>query len=222
MELLEAITPRRSIREYREKGIMAGDEEALRGEIDICNEESGLNMQLVVDDPLTFGSFMARHSGFKNVRNYIAIVGPKKDRDLLEKAGYYGERIVLLAQTLGLGTCWVGLTFSKKGCLAEIKPGEKLVCVISLGYPAETPVPRPSKSPREVSKCDVDVPKWFSMGVGSALMAPTAMNQQKFFFELKEGKVLASSRKGPFSAVDLGIAKYHFEVAAGKENFEWA
>jgi hypothetical protein len=34
----------------------------------------------------------------------------KKSDDLDEKVGYWGEQLVLLAQTLGLNTCWVGLS----------------------------------------------------------------------------------------------------------------
>jgi len=54
------------------------------------------------------------------------------------------------------------------------------------------------------------------------LLAPTAINQQKFLFSLKnERQVQAKAGWGFFSKVDLGIVKYHFEVGAGKENFEW-
>lgn len=49
---------------------------------------------------------------FSNVRNYVALIG-KKDAALDEKIGYYGEKIALRAQQLGLNTCWVALTFSK-------------------------------------------------------------------------------------------------------------
>ena len=50
------------------------------------------------DEPKCFGSFMAHYGKFENVKNYIAIVGSKKDQ---EKAGYYGEKIVLKCQELG-------------------------------------------------------------------------------------------------------------------------
>jgi len=44
--------------------------------------------------------------------------------------------------------------------------------------------------------------------------APTAVNQQKFYLEYLWFR--------DYSKMDLGIVKYHFEVGAGKENFEWA
>ena len=47
------------------------------------------------------------------------------------------------------------------------------------------------------------------------------MNQQKFKFALEDGAVAASAGMGFYSKIDLGIAKYHFEVGAGRENFRW-
>ena len=56
---------------------------------------------------------------------------------------------------------------------------------------------------------------WFQKGMEAVCLAPTAMNQQKFFFELKDGTVTAKSLGGFYSKIDLGIAKYHFEVVTG-------
>lgn len=68
---------------------------------------------------------MAKYGKFSGVRNYIACVGPASP-DLDEKVGYYGEYLVLLAQSLGLNTCWVALTFSKGKTPCTVGPGEKL------------------------------------------------------------------------------------------------
>ena len=59
-------------------------------------------------------------------------------------------------------------------------------------------------------------------GVEAALLAPTAVNQQKFYLTLDGNKVKAKAGLGPCAKMDLGIVKYHFELGAGKENFEWA
>jgi hypothetical protein len=48
------------------------------------------------------------------------------------------------------------------------------------------------------------------------------MHQQKFRFTLVgENGVMANVGTGFYVKTDLGIAKYHFEVGAGKDNFEW-
>ena len=133
MDLLQAMKERHSVRSYDEKSIEAGTLEKLRSFIKECNKESGLHMQLVLDEPHAFEGFMAHYGKFSGVRNYIALIG-RKGNDLEEKCGYYGEKIVLYAQTLGLNTCWVGLTYSKVKSAFQIDPGEKLCLVIAIGY----------------------------------------------------------------------------------------
>ena len=65
-------------------------------------------------------------------------------------------------------------------------------------------------------------PAWFRAGVEAALLAPTAINQQKFRFELVGEREVRAVQTGGFCrGLDLGIVKYHFECGAGKENFTW-
>ncbi len=221
MTILEAIEKRHSVRSYQDKAIPAEIVVELEKEIVACNKESGLNIQLVTNEKNAFDGFMAHYGKFSGVQNYIALIG-KKSADLDEKLGYYGERIALKAQGLGLNTCWVAMTMSKgvvkKNC--TIASGEKLVCVLSLGYGTTQGVPHKSKAMETL--CNVSQkPEWFKKGMESAMLAPTAMNQQKFLFSLDGSKVTVKSTGGFYSKVDLGIVKYHFEVGAGKENFTW-
>ena len=58
---------------------------------------------------------------------------------------------------------------------------------------------------------------WFEKGMEAVSLAPTAVNQQKFYFELKNGIVTAKNLGGFYSRIDLGIVKYHFEVVTGHE-----
>ena len=148
--------------------------------------------------------------------------GRKKD-DPDEKVGYYGEWVVLHAQMLGMNTCWVGLTYSKRKLDIRVGKDEKLVCVLALGYGADQGVAHESKPMEELCDCDGDMPEWFRNGMEAAMLAPTAMNKQKFRFTLNgDGKVSAKTAGGPYSEVDLGIAKLHCELGAGKDNFQWA
>ena len=221
MDLLQAMKERHSVRSYDEKSIEAGTVEKLRSFIKECNKESGLHMQLVLVEPHAFEGFMAHYGKFSGVRNYIALIG-RKGNDLEEKCGYYGEKVVLYAQTLGLNTCWVAMTYSKIKTSFTVNSGEKLCIVISLGYGKNEGVPHKSKPVEAVTKADGSLPGWFRSGAEAALLAPTAMNQQKFVFTLNGNKVSAKAGLGFYSKIDLGIAKYHFEAGAGKENFTWA
>lgn len=220
MDILEAMQLRHSVRSYMETPLEDSVKSALQNEIDTVNRESGLHIQLVTNEPKAFDSLMAHYGKFSGVTNYIALVG-KKSRDLDECCGYYGQRLVLLAQQLGLNTCWVAMTYKKIPGAFQVTPGEKLTVVIALGYGATQGVPHKSKPVESVTKASGAAPDWFLDGVKAALLAPTAMNQQKFTFTLENGKVQAKAGAGFYTKVDLGIVKYHFEAVAGKENFQW-
>lgn len=214
MEIMEAMKRRHSVRQYADREIEADILLALQEEITACNRESGLHIQLVTNEPKAFDSFMAHYGKFSGVKHYIALVGKKGDH-LDESCGYYGERIVLKAQQLGLNTCWVAMTYKKIPGAFTVDKGEKLTVVISLGYGVTQGVEHKGKTPQQVSNISADTPTWFCEGVEAALLAPTAMNQQKFRFTYRDGQVKAETGKGFYAKIDLGIAKYHFEVISG-------
>lgn len=213
MDLKEAIRQRHSIRRYTEEPIKAEALTALQQEIERCNAESGLHIQLVTDEPKAFDSFLAHYGSFRGVRNYLALIG-KPGEHFQETCGYYGERLVLLAQTLGLSTCWVALTYKKVAEVLQIGEGEKLECVISVGYADGQPRQHKRKVYNDVSP-EKDAPQWFRDGVEAALQAPTAINQQKFTIWLENGEPRFKAGWGPYSMIDLGIVKYHFEIGSG-------
>jgi nitroreductase len=221
MTLQEAIVARHSVRQYQEKPIEACIIERLNEEIAICNQEGRLNIQLVTNEPKAFASGMAKYGKFSGVANYLAMVGPKGADEAI---GYYGERLVLLAQTLGLNSCWVGLSFKKQPDQYTIADGEKLHCVIALGYGATQGVQHPMRQMEKYVILTGEMPDWFRRGMEAALLAPTAVNQQKFEFKLIGDHSVAARARFTligYGMMDLGIVKYHFEVSAGKENFSW-
>ena len=152
----------------------------------------------------------------------------KKAEDLDERIGYYGEHLVLLAQTLGLNTCWVGLSYSKVPGTYELGEDEKIACYIAIGYGETQGVSHKIKTVEQVSNASDNTPSWFKKGVEAALLAPTAVNQQKFSFEYvgeKNNCHQIRAKKGfsmiGYAKMDLGIAKYHFEIGADNTNFDW-
>ncbi|MBQ6570124.1 MAG: nitroreductase [Clostridia bacterium] len=218
--VFELMKARHSVRQYLDKPIPDNIRTQLNNFAASLNRQSGLNMQIFYDEPECFSSRLAHYGRFENCSNYIAMIGKKSD-DLDEKCGYYGELLVLKAQELGLNTCWAALTHGKSK--AVLDKDEKEVIVISLGYGKTQGSERKSKLPADVSNIMADSPEWFKRGVKAALLAPTAVNQQKFRFTLDKNKV--SAKAGVFGSclkIDLGIVKCHFELAAGRENFSWA
>ena len=219
MTLQEAIRARHSVRAYTDQPIDADTRLHLAKMCFDLNRESGLRIQPIFDEPKAFSGPIARYGRFSGVNNYFAAVGPK---DAPEAVGRCGEMLVLFAQQLGLNTCWVGLTLGKTSDAYEVSEGEKLHALIAVGYGVTQGASRRSKSVGDVSRAPEDAPKWFRAGVEAALLAPTAMNQQKFTFSLNGNRVAAKAGFGPFAKLDLGIVKCHFQIGAGEENFEWA
>ena len=219
MTLREAIDARHSVRQYKDKPIEPEKIAALREKAAELNAQGGLHFQIVTDEPKAFSGPLAHYGHFTNVKNYIACVG-KKGKDLGETIGYYGEYLVLFAQQLGLNTCWVALTASKRKAAAEIQKGEKMPLLISLGYGETNGHDRKTKTAAQVGGGDDD-PDWFKAGIAAALKAPTATNQQKFLFRRDGDFVSVQPTGGFYSDVDLGIVKCHFELGAGKEHFSW-
>ena len=226
MTLLEAISARHSVRKYIDKDIPADIITALQEKVAECNKEGNLNIQLVQNESRAFTGMLS-YGQFRGGKNYLVRVG-KKSKDLDERVGYYGEQLVLYAQTLGLNTCWVGLSYRKVPEAYNIGKDEKLVCMIALGYGETQGFSHKIKSIEEVSNASDITPSWFKKGVEAALLAPTAVNQQKFSFDhvgVKNNCHQIRAKKGfsmiGYTKIDLGIVKYHFEIGAGKVNFEW-
>lgn len=211
----EAIKQRHSVRSYTDRAIPADIADELRKLIADCNREGGVNMQLVTGEPKAFSGTMAHYGKFSGVSNYIALIG-KKGSDVA--LGYYGAKVVVLAQQLGLNTCWVGLTFSKVPQALNIGEGEKIQAVIAIGYGAVQGVSHKVKTPEQVAPGYAAAPQWFKDGIDTALLAPTAMNQQKFTFTLAEdGSVQSKAGLGFFAKMDLGIVRYFFELGSGRK-----
>lgn len=207
--MLDLMKERHSVRQYSDKKIEGDVKSKLNKYVASINEESGLSMQIFYNEPNCFNSMLAHYGKFSNVKNYIAIVGKKEEQ---EKSGYYGEKLVLKCQELGLNTCWVALTHGKVN--VQTKPQQKLLILIALGYGTNTGVAHKSKPIKELCKEDA-YPEWFMKGMEAVSLAPTAMNQQKFLFEMKNGQVYAKALMGFYSKIDLGIVKYHFETVTG-------
>ena len=229
MTIQEAIETRHSVRAYKGEPLAADVVEVLEDKIRELNEKGHLHMQLIRNETKAFQGKLAKYGKFRGVNDYIVMAGQKAD-DLDERIGYYGELLVLLAQTLGLNTCWVGLSYSKVPGTYVLEAGEVIKAYIAIGYGETQGVSHKIKSVEQVSNANDLTPSWFKQGVEAALLAPTAVNQQKFFFEYipaRDGKPVRVLAKRNFSLIgftqmDLGIAKCHFEIGAGKDNFEWA
>ena len=185
MDIMEVMRSRHSVRKFDNRPIEEKTAELIREEISRCNDESGFHFQLITDEPEAFQAGKPSYGEFKGCRNYLAVIGPK-GREV--DAGYYGERIVLKAQELGVNSCWVAMTY-KKGKSQGVVDGEKLYLVVAMGYGITSGTPHKSKSISDVSD--------YKEGDNDKVTCKT------FGF-------------GFYMKTDLGIVKYHFEKGSGR------
>lgn len=224
MDMIEAMAQRHTVRAYLDKPLPAEVRELLNGRIGALNAQYNLAMSLFCDNTQAFGG-MLKLVLAKGVKNYIVLAGPDEP-GCDERIGWCSAELMLYAQTLGLNTWWVGGTYrkGKVAAVAQVPAHGKLWGIVAVGYGATPGKPHQSKTPEEVAayEGDAPVPAWFDRGVAAALLAPTALNKQAFKITGAGNQVRIDYENGAFSGVDTGIVKYHFELAAGTENFTWA
>ena len=213
MDVFEAVQNRHSVRSYLDTPIPEETAKKFRGAIEDVNRESGLCFALFTQELTGFAGKL------KNVRNYIAFAG--SGEKLEERIGYYGAKLMLEAQMLGLNSCWVAMSFNKGTVtkLMALQEGEKVLNALALGYGETQGIPHRTKPMKKLCRCDGPMPDWFRKGMETVMLAPTAINQQQFLFTLADGTVSARAKLGPCSQIDLGIVKYYFEIGSGKKVF---
>ncbi len=212
MTIEEAMTARHTVRSFLDRPLAEETAALLEERVRENNERHGLSIRLVRDDTKAFGPLL-RALFAKGVRNYFVLAGADK-----EKLGYASADLMLYAQMLGLNTWWVGGTYNRRAVAAKDEP---VIGIVAVGYGKEQGHPHSSRTVAEGSTYEGEMPEWFDRGVKAALLAPTAMNRQAFYLSGRGNRVSARYAKGFLSEADLGIVKYHFEIGAGRDSFEW-
>ena len=103
--------------------------------------------------------------------------------------------------------------------------GERYALAIALGYGERPGAPHPTKPAERLCRVPGEPPAWFIAGVEAARLAPTALNQQRFRFELfGDGRTVRARALPALSCgrVDLGIVRLHFELGANAVSRDWA
>ncbi len=222
MNLLEAIHERHTVRKFNGQAIEGEALAVLEKMIAEANEEGNLHIQLVNGVENAFENFVIHYGVWENITNYIALIG-KDTEDLDQKSGYYGEKLVLAAQMLGLRTGWLDTVNGHEVHVPEIDvaEGERIVCCIAIGVSEQNGF-GPKLKPVE-DRCVVvgEAPEWFWKGMEYARLAPTAGNQQLWTITYEGDQLSIASTPGHLEKVDEGIAQYHFELGAGKDHSIW-
>ncbi len=221
MSTLDAIRARHSVRSYEERGLSDKDEATLRSLVSRCAKESGLDIQLVTDNPEAF-QVVARFGVIRGASAHIAFVAKGNESD--EAIGYWGQKIVLAAQEMGLNTCWM-MIMARKKSRAKVSAGMRIRIGIAVGYGKTQGAPHKSKPTDELIAVEGSepAPQWFEVAAEAAMLAPTAVNHQNFRITLlADGQtVRAETKPSGTNIIDLGIVKRNFEEAANETGATW-
>lgn len=225
MITVETIRERHSVREYDGKPLSRAEFDALIAVVEECARESGLDIQLVGDNPEVF-NVIARFGLIRGCRTHVAfVVDDAKAHDVAadEAIGYWGQKIVLAAQDMGLNTCWCALC-SRKKSRAVVAPGKKIRLIIAVGHGKTQGFSRKTKSVEALSSVEcAKALAWFAAAMEAAQLAPTAMNNQNFKITLlSDGKtVRIDAPKSGLNVIDEGIVRCNFEIAANEAGADW-
>lgn len=218
MDFKEAMQKRHMVRKYTDKPLSDEIIAKINERIELNNKTYNLNMKLMINNSKGVSSIMKLIMA-RGVNNFIILAGDVSG-NLDERLGYSGADIMLYAQTLGLNTWWVGGTFNRS--VRRYVDNKKVTGIIAIGYGQTQGVPHKSKNVEDVSKYEgTIIPPWFISGVEGALLAPTALNKQDFMLIGNGNRVKIECSNGIFTGSNVGLIKYHFELGAGKGNFEW-
>ncbi len=221
MNFKEAMSARHTVRKYKDTPLSKEVVEQLNERVKINNEQLGINISLVTNNTEGLPGIV-KFMMTKNVKNYFILAGPDTE-STDEKLGYASADLMLYAQTLGLNTWWIGGMYSRNNVKkhAQIAGQDKIIGIVVVGYGENQGKPHKSKAADQISSYEGDAPDWFKNGVEATLLAPTAINRQSFTITGNGNQASMTYKEGAFSGADLGIGKYHFELGAGKDVFQW-
>ena len=239
MELLDIIKKRRSVRTFDGRVLEEVDRHKIEKFIEDVPNPYGIPVRFVLLDAEEKGLSSPVISG---APLYVAAVVGKVPHGE-EAFGCSFEKFVLFAESLGLGTTWIGGTMNRSQFekAAGLGKDERMCCISPLGYPAAKMSLRETLMRKGV-KADArfDRDKLFFEGsFGAALktedsvisaaleavrLAPSAVNKQpwrivktdsRYHFFLKHDKGYVSNEVGDMQKIDMGIALCHFMSIAG-------
>lgn len=240
---LDLLGERRSVRSYLPESLSRTIRTTLESEATYINShEAGLNFRLVFDDENPFKGFRNSYGMFRNTRNYLTAIIDPTFPDAYERAGYYGQQFVMKALELGIGSCFIGGTFSRDRIAVRMEIYERLPFIIAFGYPGGedsliTQLLKKfiRKKNRELRKYFIGTDTqyawsqaaypWLMTGLEGLSYSPSASNRQPIRIGLRESDgrsmLYATSVKGK-SPIDLGIAKFNFRAPLPVETeWEW-
>lgn len=231
MDIMRAIDERISCRAYDERPIETEKLDRLAACIEAGNAAGGLRMALVRPEDGGANLRLAKAMFSGQTSAYVALISGTSE-EARDRLGYYGEIVVLLAQQLGLATCWVAGTYDRESAQVSLNSGEELFSVMPVGHAApkmplkqrtvRAALRRRDKKPAAVYAGYDGAPDWTRAGIDAVIKGPSAVNGQPWVFvdtPVGISATLPANKRG-IELIDLGIAKLHFQLGAASKGVE--
>lgn len=227
----DAINIRSARRKYLATPIESSLLDSIKTSMDNYNTQGNIRMEIALASNKQEGGYWQSESTIYGAHNFICLISNGVDKYNLERLGYWGEMLVLDLTTMGLGTCWIGSQQPKTNI--PLSKTENIVCIIAFGYTRKRKSlkelllhklsHRKNKPMHELYTHSDKQPNWFLQGMEAVKKAPSSMNKQPVMFYYNEnGYVTAiSTNQSMPAALDLGIAKAHFELGVGSGTWTW-
>ena len=231
MDIMQAIDERISCRAYDEREVEAEKLDQLAACIEEGNAAGGLRMVLVRPEDGGSKLRLAKAMFAGRPSTYVALISGTSEEER-DRLGYYGEKVALLAQQLGLATCWVAGTYDRGTVEVPLNPGEELFSVMPVGYAApkmplkqrtvRAALRRRDKKPTTVYAGYDGAPDWTRAGIDAVIKGPSAVNGQPWVFvdSIRGISATLPDNKRGVELIDLGIAKLHFQLGAASKGVE--
>ena len=241
-ELMDIIRSRKSVRTFDGRRITDEEKDKLQ---DFCD-----SLTNPFNVPIEFRFLEPKENGLKSpvLKGETLYLGAKlKKQPLYEEAlGYALEAVVLFAESIGVGTVWIGGTMNRDAFerAMELKEDEIMPCVTPVGYKAdkmsmrEVMMRKAMKADKRMELTEIAFDEEYGKSLDTqrdneltdilemVRWAPSAVNKQPWriivsgenvhFYE-KPDKGYKSDETGDLQRIDIGIAMYHF--ACGLEAY---
>ena len=230
LNMTQAIDRRISCRAFERRALEPQTQRLLLRYVQEQNAVSGMHIQFL-SAPDEKSTVKLARTMFTSSPLQTLVLPGRQTPEQEEQAGYYGQRIVLHAQRLGLATCWVAGTYDHHSVHAQLEEGEQVLSVIPVGYAMEkmplkqqmirVGLRRGDRSEDAFVDSEVlysQLPEWFRFCVQAVRKGPSAVNGQPINLSWRNGEICACIWKSnhKMEYLDLGIAKAQFEAAAAE------
>lgn len=246
----EVVKKRYSVRNYKDVEIESEKINEIKVFIDSLDNPFGkeVDFHLFHMEDSNEKKKLGTYGVIKGAKNYIGTT-IKLEPMTLEALGYEFEAVVLYLAHLGLGTCWLGGTFDRKGFARamNIKEGELLPIISPYGYAAEKKHIK-ELAMRKMIKADyrknwnelffmkdfntplsIEDAGDFAFPLEMVRLAPSASNKQPWRVVVENNVLHFYEQKEPgysdvfpydIQRVDLGIAAAHFDFSVKQKGIK--